>query len=194
MSTTTSNNIRINNVRLSYPNLFVAKAAQKNQEPKFSASFIIDKRTGASIIEALKNARSKAAAEFWNNNVPKGVKSFLRDGIEKEDVEGYGPDVMFLNASSKRQPPCVLKDSPIPLSKDQAGKFYAGCYVNVVIRVWCQDNEYGKRVNASLEAVQFERDGDPLGGGAPVDTETAFDYTGSTGGSGNAAADSDAWD
>jgi hypothetical protein len=31
--------------------------------------------------------------------------------------------------------------------------------------VWAQDNQYGKRINAALRAVQFVKDGAPFGEG-----------------------------
>jgi tripartite-type tricarboxylate transporter receptor subunit TctC len=38
-------------------------------------------------------------------------------------------------------------------------KPFAGCYVNATIRLWAQDNQYGKRINAQLRAVQYVKDG-----------------------------------
>jgi len=32
--------------------------------------------------------------------------------------------------------------------------------------LWAQNNQYGKRINAQLDGVQFVRDGDPFGDGA----------------------------
>ena len=37
---------------------------------------------------------------------------------------------------------------------------YAGCFVNGIISLWAQDNQFGKRINAQLDGVQFVRDGD----------------------------------
>ena len=34
-----------------------------------------------------------------------------------------------------------------------------------MIDIWAQDNNFGKRVNASLGGVQFLRDGDAFAGG-----------------------------
>ena len=44
-----------------------------------------------------------------------------------------------------------------------------------VIDVWAQNNQYGKRINAQLDGVQFVRDGEPFGeGGISVDAFDAF--------------------
>lgn len=194
MSNTATPNgeIRLNNVRLSYPNLFTPKAGQDwGGEPKYSAALILDKRSGAAQIESIKKIRDAIADDFWKGKRPAGVKFCLRDGMEKEDVEGYGHDVMFFNASSQRQPVLVHQDPRNPITKEQAHVLYPGCYVNVVVRFWCQDNKFGKRINAELKAVQFCRSGDPLGGGTPVDPTKAFDTVEDTpaGDSGDAAWD-----
>ena len=60
------------------------------------------------------------------------------------------------------------------------GVIYPGCYVNVSIDFWAQDNSYGKRINAQLRGVQFVKDGERLGGSvaaaddfAPIPQEAA---------------------
>jgi hypothetical protein len=40
---------------------------------------------------------------------------------------------------------------------------YGGCYVNASIDVWVMDNSYGKKVLASLNAIQFVKDGEAFG-------------------------------
>ena len=56
---------------------------------------------------------------------------------------------------------------------------YSGCRVNVKIRFWAQDDpEHGKRVNASIEAVQFARDDVAFGGGKPTNVDDEFDDLG----------------
>jgi hypothetical protein len=52
-------------------------------------------------------------------------------------------------------------------------KVYAGCVVNATVRLWAQDNNYGKRINAQLRAIQFVKDGAQFGEGA-VDVTKEF--------------------
>ena len=54
------------------------------------------------------------------------------------------------------------------------GKPYSGCFVNASLELWAQDNNYGKRVNATLMGVQFYKDGDSFSGGG-VASEDDFD-------------------
>uniref|UniRef100_UPI0025B91E9B ssDNA-binding protein n=1 Tax=Candidatus Symbiopectobacterium sp. TaxID=2816440 RepID=UPI0025B91E9B len=63
------------------------------------------------------------------------------------------------------------KARPLVIDRDRSaltaadGKPYAGCYVNATIDIWAMDNNFGKRINASLGGVQFLCDGDAFAGG-----------------------------
>ncbi|WP_244126983.1 ssDNA-binding protein, partial [Xylella fastidiosa] len=59
----------------------------------------------------------------------------------------------------------------------QDGRPYAGCYVNANIELWAQDNNYGKRINASLGGVQFLRDGEAFAGGGVASVEDFEDLS-----------------
>lgn len=153
-------NVQIKKVRLSFPALFKPEAFDKDKEPKYKASFILDKKANAADIATLRKAIQAVIAEQWGPKPPKGIKVCLREGTERE-VDGYGPDVMFINASSGKKIPVVDTDwTPLDIESD---KPYAGCYVNASLRLWAQDNEWGKKVNCALRAVRFIEDGDPFG-------------------------------
>ena len=72
---------------------------------------------------------------------------------------------MFISAANKKRPTVVDRDNSPLTSED--GKPYSGCYVDGVVRLWWQDNQFGKRINASLEVVRFRKDGEAFGA-APV--------------------------
>lgn len=165
-------NVKLSNVRLSFPHLFTARAVNEGDKPKFSCNLILDDEKHAKLIRTLERAIDKVADEHWKGKVPKTLKICLRDGDEYADKDGYGEGTHFLTASSDKRPPVVDRDmTPIA---DEDDKVYAGCYVNVTIRLWAQDNKYGKRVNAALRAVQFVKDGDAFGA-EPIDAENEFD-------------------
>lgn len=55
---------------------------------------------------------------------------------------------------------------------------YSGCYGNVIVRIYAYDgtkNDHPHRINASLEAVQFNSHGQRFAGAAPVDVDSSFD-------------------
>lgn len=162
--------VKLRNVRLSFPALFEARAMDGGT-PKFSASFLLNKKTDAAQIKAIQ-----AAIETHLKTKNKGAKLpsnkiCLRDGSEKE-FDGYGEEVMYVSASNARRP-LVVDLQGTPLAAED-GKPYAGCYVNANIDVWWQDNKFGKRVNAQLRSVQFVKDGEAFGA-APLDAAKEFE-------------------
>lgn len=164
--------IKLNNVRLSFPELFKAKAFQEGQTPKFSASFLIDPSTkeGKKLIKMIRKEIDDLAKSNWSKGVPKSLKICLQDGNTK-DYDGY-EDMMYVSSNNDTRPVLVdRKRNPI---SEQDDVLYAGCYVNASINLWCQDNQWGKRVNAGLRAIQFVADGEAFGG-ARVDVDEEFD-------------------
>jgi len=166
--------VMLQDVRLSFANaLFEAKQVQGQGDAKFSASFIIPPNHPC--VAAIKAAMKKVAEEKWGAKAGEvfialraGDKLALRDGDTKPQYEGYKGN-LFLNASNKIKP-LVIDGNKSPLQAS-SGRPYAGCYVNGSIEVWAQDNQFGKRINATLKGVQFLRDGARLAGGGVASAE-----------------------
>ena len=171
----------LRNVRLSYPNLFRAKAVQGSEKKSFSASFIMDKVANRADIEAVKAACLFVKAEDGKGKSPGGPdRVCIRDGSFKPDKEGYGDGVEFVSARSDTRPGLVQRDGRTPIVEDD-GILYGGCYVNASIRVWWQDHaQHGKRINASLMNVQFVRKGEAFGE-SKVAPEEQFENLGDEG-------------
>lgn len=172
-----SKQITLKNVRLSFPSLFQAKSFTgsdgKPTEPKFQAVFLLDKKQHAKVIEQIEAQTDATAKEFFDGKLPKLKHRPVRDGEDKEDKDGYGPDVAFISASSKRRPQVVDRNPSMPLVEAD-NRPYAGCYVNAVISLWAFNHKLGgKGVSANLLAVQFLKDGDPFG--ETVNAEEAFE-------------------
>lgn len=172
--------VKLKNARLSYPSLWKARAGMqgddgKPSDPRFEASFILREKEDADQIKELRAAAVTMLKAKYGENYPKGFKLCVRRGDEdnKVDVDGYGPGTMFVTSSSKNKPQVVHRDPTVPVSEAD-NVIYGGCYVNASLRLWLQDNKFGKRVNAELLAVQFYKDGDRFGE-APVNAEEEFD-------------------
>lgn len=184
--------LRLNNVRLSFPHLFspqpgiVDKKTGKTSEPRWSACFLIPKATlhGKQQIKKYQAARDEAKFAKWGEekNWPKlkPERLCMRDG-DLENYDGYG-DMYYLAAGraiktkdgADNPPPSLVDRDPKVRLVRTSNKLYAGCYVNAIVRIWGQDDkDFGKRINASLEAVQFYDHGEPFGA-RPVDPEEAF--------------------
>jgi hypothetical protein len=164
------NKITLNNVRISFPTLFEAKSFE-GSKAKYSATFLLDKKVNAAEIKKIQDAIKTCTNDQWKNKTPAGLKVCLREGAEKEHLDGYGDEIMFISASTEKRPSVVKRDFE-PISAED-GIPYAGSYVNATVRLWAQDNKYGKRVNAQLRAVMFVKDGAPFGE-KPVDVNTEF--------------------
>ena len=162
--------ITLKNVRLSFPQIFTAKAFNEGQTAKFSANFLLDKDTDKEQIAELKKSIKQAVTVHFNGQTPKGLKMFLGDGEEKA-YDGY-ENAMFVSASGKNRPTIIDRDRSQLVEED--GKPYAGAYVNAAISIWIMDNKWGKRVNANLVAIQFVKDGEAFGSGA-VKANDIFD-------------------
>lgn len=152
--------VKLPAVRLSFPSLFEATKYGDEKEAKFKAVFILDKTKHAKTIAEIQ----KAFGDIVKQAKVKSLASYklcLRDGAEKPDIDGYGETIMFLSASNKK--PISVVDRDLSPLNAASGKPYAGCYVNASVRLWLQDNQWGKRINAQLRAVQFFGDGEVFG-------------------------------
>lgn len=136
-------------------------------ELKFSATFGFAPNHPA--VAAIRAGFKKIAEEKWGAKAAEvfamlkaADKLCLHDGDAKADKEGYKGN-LYLAASNKIKP-LVIDGNKSPLVAT-SGKPYSGCYVNGVIELWAMDNKWGKRINASLQGVQFLRDGIRLSGG-----------------------------
>lgn len=161
--------ITLPNVRLSFPHLFTAHAMEESQEPKFGATFIFNNDEHGALLDRIDAIIDRLALDEFKKKI--SFKRCLRDGNEKSELEGYGDGTTFLTASNKARPGVV--DRRLNPITEADGIIYAGCFVNATIRLWVQNNQWGKRVNAQLRAVQFVKDGPSFGAG-PVDAAQEF--------------------
>ena len=164
--------IKLNNVRISFPSVF-RKATFSGEETKFEATFLLNKKDQADQIENLEGQIDDLLKEKLKGIKLKADKICLKDG-DDIDYAGYAGN-MSIKASSAKRPLVVDRDRS-QLSEED-GRIYAGCYVNAMIELWAQNNQYGKRINANLLGVQFIKDGEPFADGvaASVDDFDVFD-------------------
>jgi hypothetical protein len=162
--------IQVRNVRLSYPHLFKPWGMNEGDDKKYSAKFLLDKKTHAADIKALGGHIAALQQEAFKGRIPND-KLFLRDGDQEGKDTSAGQWVI---AASESKRPDVINRDKTRINEDD-DIVYPGCFVNVLIRPWSQNNKFGKRINANLLAVQFVRDGERFSGIERPDTDTAFD-------------------
>lgn len=170
------NRVRLNNVRLSFAHLFTPTAFAEGQQAKFQASFLLDpsNKAHASKIKEIEQKIEALAKEKFRGKIPNSLKKCLKEGNdtgETSPYEGY-EDMMYISANSNKRP-VIIDRNRAPLQEED-GVVYSGCYVNAIIDLWVQNNQYGKRVNAEVKAVQFYRDGEAFTGRG-VDVENEFE-------------------
>lgn len=162
-----STEIKIKNARLSFPSLF-KKAMFDGKEGKFEATVLFpktDKVTYGAIMSAIEACKTDNKLKVAND------KLFIQDGDDK-DYDGYA-GMWAVKASSSKRVPIFNRDRTPIVEEDEI--IYAGCYVNVIIDCWAQNNQFGKRINSNLLGVQFVKDGEPFADGARVAKADDFD-------------------
>ena len=163
-----------------------------------SATFILDPNNEehVEVIQTIKRTAKSVYEEQW----PKGAKLKSRcyklntaPDENDEDAEDVNDEYlnMFTVSASEDERPEVRNLAGKPVSEDDAGKPYSGCYVNAWITFWTQDNEWGRRINANLLAVQFHHDGDKFSS-RPDASDIDFDDMSGQGGA--TASDGDGGD
>lgn len=158
--------IHLNNVRLSFPQLFEPKAGDEpGAKPKYAATFLLHKKKNADAIAAITAGieQVKKTAEVLKGK--KINRSPLRDGSEK-DLDGYTSDVMFISARNHIRPG-VVDRKLVTVTEADAQKrnlFSAGCYVNATVEVYGYTHpKSGPGITFSLRNVQFVADGEAFG-------------------------------
>lgn len=146
---------KISNVQLHFPNIFQAK-----ERPVFGDtvlplqyagffSFSKDNREAKEILDiafdAILSGRKKGDFKYC---VKDGDESTYDMFIHK----------WYIQSTSATEP--VLINSEGEVIIDQVDALYAGRYVDVVLDMWVMDNAYGKRVNATLVAIQLKNQED----------------------------------
>lgn len=168
--------VMLRDVRLAFPSLWKATAPKgpTGGEPAFSGSFLIP--PSHKQLAEFKTNMKAVAKEKWGAKADTIYKAMeaadklcLHNGDAKTEYEGFEGN-LFVSARAKMRP--TIFDQQRQELSEADGKPYSGCYVNVSLELWAQDNGYGKRINAQLRGVQFLRDGDAFAGGSrPADAD-----------------------
>lgn len=156
-------------VRLAFAqHLFEAGTVGGEGKPAHSVTAILPK--DHPIIKELHAAEVAVAKEKWGAKADANLKAIraagkgvVKDGDSKAEYSGFEGNA-FVSMRSDKRPNVYDRDGSQLTEAD--GVVYSGCYAHVMLEVWAQDNQYGKRINAQVTGVMFSRDGDSFGGGA----------------------------
>lgn len=177
--------IFLQNVRLSFPHIAEPqeRSASGRTWREWNADFILpaDHPGYAKFMETY----GKLAQEKWKEHAQQVMQMIhadrntraYGDGKERinkktyEQLDGY-QGMMYITASNKNQMPQIFRTDGTQVeaameAQQIARQMYGGCYVNVAIKLWLQDNEHGRGIRCDLIGIQFAGDGEPFGEGAP---------------------------
>jgi hypothetical protein len=173
-------NLKLTTVRLSFADLRKPKAfpGDPNNKPRYGGTFLIPKNDPqVAVVRALIESVSM---EKWPTNYvtvlnqlamenricfKDGDLNLSDDGQVKEGYAG----VQSLRASCAEDTPPILLGadervlSALDFQNAAVDYPYSGCFVHCIVNIWAMQNEYGKRINASLEGVMFAAPGDRFG-------------------------------
>lgn len=167
----------INNTRLSYLYCFepfIAKPTPQNPKPKpnYCVHALLppehpDLPRLAALIDAVGAAHAwKGEGVTWEM-VKAQLKGSDKLCLHRGDVTKAGkPEYagqFFLSANNDKRFTTVDGDRTPLTAAD--GKLYSGCYGNVIVDIYAQDNSWGRRINATVTGVQFVRHSTAFGGG-----------------------------
>jgi hypothetical protein len=147
-------------VRLSYPNLFKARAIEEGATPKFSATLLFDKKAQSEPgFKKLQKAVEQAIDTKWGADRPKKLRLPFLTTADMENVpDGYEDDMIIIRTSSTQAPGVVDRQMQPILSEQD---IYPGCYVRAAVHAYAWEHKTGgKGVSIGLDHVQFVKDGE----------------------------------
>ncbi len=171
----------LKNVRLAFPALWEAETVNGEGKPSFSAALLLDPEHPQ--VGEIRQRMLAVANDKWKDKgasvykaLEKSDKLALHDGDAKSNYDGF-PGNLYVSAAAQEGARPAIIDGQRRQLTPKDGKPYAGCYVNVSLEFWAQDNAYGKRINAQLRGVQFLRDGDAFSAARPADADEFEEVT-----------------
>lgn len=174
-----SKSLFLKHVRIAFAEgVRTAKEYKGDGKPRFNCKFLIEK--GSDNDKLILDRIKTVAAEEFGKNWEEILKSL--DGRAQTfcyvsgnlfpEYDGFaGKMALSAVRYPKNGPPLVLdRDGRTPLDVS-SGRPYSGCVVTAKVQIWAQNNDYGKGIRCTLEAVQFVKDADAFGGSAPASAD-----------------------
>jgi len=181
------NHVRCSFITLGEPEYYGGQKSKPTDKRRWSATALIPvdsplrKQVDAAIEEVAKEKWEKKWQTVMENVRADTKACCFVDG-KRKDYEGYaGHWALTAHRNEDKGRPLVFDSDKSPIYKPnnelyegKAGRIYSGCYVNMQIEFWPQDNNNGKAVRATLLGIQRKADGDAFSGGVAPD-ESAFE-------------------
>lgn len=177
--------LMLNDVRCSFLVLDEPEDYQDNKQFRWSATALIPYESplkaqiDAAMQEIAKEKWEKKWQSAYENAIADPKACCLIDGKRKE-YDGYqGHWALTAHRPKDKGRPLVLDNDKSPIYKPnnevyegKAGRIYSGCFVNMQVEFWAQDNKNGKALRATLLGIQRVRNGDAFGGGVAPNADS----------------------
>jgi hypothetical protein len=159
-------------VRLAFPALFAPKPVMKGStDLKYQAALLIPPSVD---LAPFVNAVKAAMDDQWGKAIKLSGRGNPINSCDEKELNGYEDGWRFINVKSKYQPSVVdQKRMPIldpgigdleDAIREAENRIYAGCWCRFHISAYAWDNQFGKGVSFSLNAVQLVREDTRLDG------------------------------
>lgn len=150
--------ITVQDVRISYPHLDKPWSKKETETKRWSCTAILPLATHKAAIDAVyDHATDLVKAAFKGKDIADNLK-FIRDGGPTKKPE-YADSWIVVAGESEKKPVILNPDKTKMKQEDIKPTFRAGHFIDLLIDPWIQDNEHGKRANASLRSVRYRREG-----------------------------------
>lgn len=169
--------ITLKNVRSAMPSVWRPYKGEDGEGGKFNIKALIP--TNHPQLAELNALMVKVAKDKWGVKWDSALKALkvadktcIHNGDAKPDWDGFAGN-LYVSASSHKAPRMKNRDATDITESD--GVFYSGCMCDVYLELWAMDNQFGKRINATLRGVQFRADADAFAGGPPPASDDEFE-------------------
>lgn len=176
--------IQLVNVRASHlycfsPYVGKPSAQVPNPKPTFKSDFLFAPTHPAALLVASEIEKVGSTLQWKGGLTWAAVKENLKATdklcLKKGDLSIGQPEyagLLYVKGSNGKMF-TILDGDRSPLT-ERDGRPYSGCYVNAIVDIWAMDNNYGRRINATITGIQFVRHGDAFGGGARAASPEEF--------------------
>lgn len=186
--------LTLKNLRFSYLTLYTPRAmkgAEGEEAEKLRYSVMLLGPKGGPAEKELHSAIESVARDKWGVKAEGVLKQLyasnkvcLKDGdmrlnAEGEVQEGYADHWYTSASATEENPPRVFNRFGDKVTaanfrelamSDRRGP-RSGDYGDAIVRIWAQDNNFGRRVNCQIIAVAFRKEGEALGRSEKSDDE-----------------------
>lgn len=150
--------------RVSFPQVFEAKAAPGSDKLKYSVVMLFKSTEDISTIKDM--VKRTVLKKYPDGVTPTEFTTPYNDGNNKS-YDGYA-DTIYMTASSL-YPPGVVDEQKQPIINSR--EFYAGCYAVASVNAYCWTYMGKSGVSLGLQNIMKVNDGEPLTGGASAEVD-----------------------